>query len=254
MNPKTLERLTRQKKSAAKSKAGSSATGRYLLPGGGRFSLAKPKGEFDWVVARAKQTPGPNQYSVKVNEWGTGGIKISDANPKSEIDWVIHRSKKTPAPNEYGLIKMPGPSGGQFSTAFPLTELDLTILRANDSPGPTNTILTYAHWANLNKAKLGSNRHLQNIKVVKMNCNHFEYAVPIFLEFKSVLSSTQNHNHILLIYIKHKILLYTALTHVPILFCKTNAYFFFFFFPFLPFLPPPPARFNSLKSPDGCLV
>ena len=136
MNPKTLERLTRQKKSAAKSKAGSSATGRYLLPGGGRFSLAKPKGEFDWVVARAKQTPGPNQYNVKVNEWGTGGIKISDANPKSEIDWVIYRSKNTPAPNEYGLIKMPGPSGGQFSTAFPLTELDLTILRANDTPGP----------------------------------------------------------------------------------------------------------------------
>eukprot|EP00943_MAST-04B_sp_MAST-4B-sp1_P001342 g1342.t1 len=136
MNPKTLERLTRQKKPAAKRSSGSSATGRYLLPGGGRFSLAKPKGEFDWVVARAKETPGPNQYNVKVNEWGTGGIKISDANPKSEIEWVIYRSKHIPAPNEYGLIKMPGPSGGQFSTAFPLSDLDLTILRANDIPGP----------------------------------------------------------------------------------------------------------------------
>ena len=136
MNPNTLERLTRRKKAAAKKQAGSSATGRYLLPGGGRFSLAKPKGEFDWVVSRAKQTPGPNQYNVKVNEWGTGGIKISDANPKSEIEWVLYRAKNIPAPNEYGLIKMPGPSGGQFSTAFPLTELDLTILRANDTPGP----------------------------------------------------------------------------------------------------------------------
>ena len=66
MNPNTLERLTRRKKAAAKKQAGSSATGRYLLPGGGRFSLAKPKGEFDWVVSRAKQTPGPNQYNVKV--------------------------------------------------------------------------------------------------------------------------------------------------------------------------------------------
>ena len=47
MNPNTLERLTRRKKAAAKKQAGSSATGRYLLPGGGRFSLAKPKGEFD---------------------------------------------------------------------------------------------------------------------------------------------------------------------------------------------------------------
>ena len=31
---------------------------------------------------------------------------------------------------------MPGPSGGQFSTAFPMSELDRTILRANDTPGP----------------------------------------------------------------------------------------------------------------------
>ena len=123
MNPKTLDRLTRQKNRPQSQNQDHQLQGDIYCLEGGRFSLAKPKGEFDWVVARAKQTPGPNQYNVKVNEWGTGGIKISDANPKSEIDWVIHRSKKTPAPNEYGLIKMPGPSGGQFSTAYPLTEL-----------------------------------------------------------------------------------------------------------------------------------
>ena len=136
MNEQTLDRLTRTKNAVGFSKEGSSATGKYLLPGGGRFSNANPKGEFDWVVSRAKQTPGPNQYKIKVNEWGTGGIKISDANPKSEIDWVIYRGKSIPAPNAYGLIKMPGPSGGQFSTAFPMSELDRTILRANDTPGP----------------------------------------------------------------------------------------------------------------------
>ena len=44
MNPKTLERLTRQKKSAAKSKAGSSATGRYLLPGVVGLALPNQRG------------------------------------------------------------------------------------------------------------------------------------------------------------------------------------------------------------------
>lgn len=138
MKADTLDRLTRGKVQAAKKPSGPTASGRYLLPGGGRFSNADPKGEFDWIVHRAKSTPGPNQYKVKVNSWGTGGIKISDANPKSEIEWTIYRAKQLPAPNAYGLIKMPGPSGGKFSTAFPLSELDRTILRSNDIPGPNN--------------------------------------------------------------------------------------------------------------------
>ena len=135
-----MESLTRPRTSQGISiPPGSSATGRWLRPGGGRFSLGKPKSEIDWVILRAKQTPAPNQYAGVAYKWGTGGIKISDANPKSEVDWVIYRSKRTPAPNAYRPppIASSGMSGGRFSTAWPKSYLDWVKYRASQTPGPS---------------------------------------------------------------------------------------------------------------------
>jgi hypothetical protein len=135
----TMMRLTRPRTQAGSRPPGSSASGRWLRPGGGRFSSAKPKSEIDWIILRAQQTPAPNQYAGVKYEWGKGGIKISDANPKSEVEWVIYRSKRTPGPNAYNQDLPPstGLSGGRFSTAFPKSYLDWTKYRAEQIPGPS---------------------------------------------------------------------------------------------------------------------
>ena len=140
LKPSTMERLTRPRTQAGSRPPGSSASGCWLKPGGGRFSTAKPKSEIDWIVLRAKQTPGPNQYAGVQYKWGTGGIKISDANPKSEVEWVIYRSKQTPGPSEYNQDLPPstGMSGGRFSTAWPKSYLDWTEYRAKQIPGPSD--------------------------------------------------------------------------------------------------------------------
>ena len=134
-----MESLTRGRKVCAKPPLQSSATGKWLRPGGGRFSNAKPKGEIDWIIHRAKQTPAPNQYAGVAYVWGKGGIKISDANPKGEVDWVIYRAKQTPGPNQYDQTPPPsaGMSGGRFSTAFPKTEIEWVEYRASRTPGPS---------------------------------------------------------------------------------------------------------------------
>ena len=41
---------------------------------------------------------------------GGGTTKISDADPKSEIDWIIYRAKQTPGPNAYLPKMIPGAS------------------------------------------------------------------------------------------------------------------------------------------------
>ena len=136
----TLERLTSPPKSRMKPRL--PASGKYLRPGGGRFSSAKPKSEIDWVILRAKDSPGPSAYRpVKAPKGGSGATKISDANPKSDVDWVIYRSKQTPGPNEYKIGGIPKTGGGRFSTAYPMSDLEWTIYRAKQTPAPDEYLI-----------------------------------------------------------------------------------------------------------------
>lgn len=132
-----LERLTKPPKRKVRPRL--PATGKYLRPGGGRFSNAKPKSEIDWVILRAKDSPGPSAYRPIVKaKGGSGTTKISDANPKSDVDWVIYRSKQTPGPSEYKVKGMSESrqGGGRFSTAFPMSDLEWTIYRSKQTPAP----------------------------------------------------------------------------------------------------------------------
>ena len=151
-----------------------SASGRWSGPGGGRFSMAKPKSDTEWIMKRSRETPGPGQYtpkyvrrnsSCKISDANpksdvelvmlrsketpgpseykikyqdaSKGLKISDANPKSDLDWVIYRAKQSPAPNAYqNPMKRKQKSGGKFSTAKPLTDTEVLMLRSAESPGP----------------------------------------------------------------------------------------------------------------------
>lgn len=113
-----------------------SATGKYDMPGGGRFSLSKPKSYIDWEVHRAKQTPGPNSYTLPDPKPKGGVAKISDADPKSDIDWIILRSSKTPGPSQYEPKIIEPKRGVQFSDANPKSYLDWAVYNAKSIPGP----------------------------------------------------------------------------------------------------------------------
>ena len=134
----TLLRLTKPPKSKVKPRL--PATGKYLRPGGGRFSSAKPKSEIDWVILRAKDSPGPSEYRLP-DHVVRGATKISDANPKSDVDWVIYRSKQTPGPNEYKVGGIQKTGGGRFSTAYPMSDLEWTIWRAKQTPAPDEYLI-----------------------------------------------------------------------------------------------------------------
>jgi hypothetical protein len=136
----TLLRLTQPPKNRVRPRL--PATGKYLRPGGGRFSNAKPKSEIDWVILKSKDTPGPSAYCPKVpSKGGSGTTKISDANPKSDVEWVIYRSKQKPGPNEYKVGGIQKIGGGRFSTAFPMSDLERTIFRAKLTPAPDEYLI-----------------------------------------------------------------------------------------------------------------
>jgi|TARA_B110000208_G_C11676672_1_gene397183 hypothetical protein len=103
---------------------------------GGRFSTAKPKTETEILMLRSAESPGPNQYTIKLPPSRGGTAKISDANPKSQLDWIILRSKNTPGPNQYAPKQVQAESGVKFSDSNPKSDLDWTILKAKDLPGP----------------------------------------------------------------------------------------------------------------------
>ena len=45
--------------------------------------------------------PGPGEYESKSDFETNRGFKIGSENPKSEIEWIIHRAKQTPGPGAY---------------------------------------------------------------------------------------------------------------------------------------------------------
>jgi len=118
--------------------------GAYDLPdaldliSGGAFNKSKPKSDIEWVMHRAKQTPGPGRYlnESQMTSLTNNGGGWSKYKPKSDVEWAMDRASKMPGPGQY-QVKSQGPS---FNTTFgnfePKSELDFVILHANDSPAP----------------------------------------------------------------------------------------------------------------------
>merc|ERR1719271_115981 len=118
--------------------------GAYNLPDsldlitGGAFNKSNPKTDIEWIMHRAKQTPGPGRYLSKdqMTSLTNSGGAWSKYKPKSDVEWAMDRASKMPGPGQY-TIKSQGPS---FNTTFgnfePKSDLDFVILHANDSPAP----------------------------------------------------------------------------------------------------------------------
>ena len=131
-----------------------SATGKYMEGvGGGRFSMSNPKSYIDWEVYRAKQTPGPNRYTLPDPSPAGGCAKISDANPKSELDWIILRASKTPGPSEYDPVLVEASKGVQFSDANPKSYLDWAVHNSKKVPGPGTYQIDLCPYPNIAKKK-----------------------------------------------------------------------------------------------------
>ena len=130
-----------------------SATGKYKEGvGGGRFSTSNPKSYIDWEIYRAKQTPGPNRYTLP-SPPVSGCAKISDANPKSELDWIILRSRSMPGPSEYDPVLVDASKGVQFSDANPKSYLDWAIYNAKAVPGPGTYDISNCPYPNIEGEK-----------------------------------------------------------------------------------------------------
>ena len=104
---------------------------------GGKFSSAKPKSDVDWAIYRAKQCPGPGEYSGVSKDFVPRGGRFNMSKPKSDIDWLIKKASEEPGPGDYrSNDKSMRPGGGKFSTARPKSALDWTIFNARQQPGP----------------------------------------------------------------------------------------------------------------------
>merc|ERR1719198_2808098 len=118
--------------------------GAYNLPDsldlitGGAFNKSNPKTDIEWVMHRAKQTPGPGRYldDSQMTSLTKSGGAWSKYKPKSDVEWAMDRASKMPGPGQY----QPKAQGPTFNTTFgnfePKSELDFVILHANDSPAP----------------------------------------------------------------------------------------------------------------------
>lgn len=118
--------------------------GAYDLPDaldmitGGAFNKSTPKTDIEWVMYRAKQTPGPGRYldESQMSGLNRAGGAWSKYKPKSDVEWAMDRASKMPGPGQYN-VKSAAPT---FNTTFgnfePKTQLDFVILHANDVPAP----------------------------------------------------------------------------------------------------------------------
>jgi hypothetical protein len=108
-----------------------------IVKSGGKFSTAKPKTETEILMMRSAESPGPNQYSIRLPPSRGGAGKISDANPLTQVDLTILRAKDSPGPNQYKPELIRPNTGVKFSDSNSKSEVDWIVLRAKNSPGPS---------------------------------------------------------------------------------------------------------------------
>ena len=113
-----------------------SPAGRGKRPGF-RFGKTKAKSSLDWTIHRAKQLPGPGEYSPRKPQKGGSAPRFSANVGKSTLDWVEQRARQLPGPAEYNPEYGTKDGGIRFSDARPKSDLEWEIHRAKDLPGPS---------------------------------------------------------------------------------------------------------------------
>ena len=102
---------------------------RLSLPGGGRFSTAKPKDDVEMLIYNKRDIPGPGMYgNADIAPREAPGLRFNESRPLSEVDVLMKRSAETPAPGDYNPRRVAASEVSQrFSTANPKTDTEWRI-------------------------------------------------------------------------------------------------------------------------------
>jgi len=114
---------------------------------GVKMSSGNPKGEIEWCEYRAKNLPGPGQYSdptyklPKGGRLGPNGEHVTKV--KSYIEWEEYRASKIPGPSDTGTLTKKqelGGSimGGEFPKFTPKGLVESVVFSKRSVPGPAD--------------------------------------------------------------------------------------------------------------------
>ena len=109
----------------------------------GRISTANPKSDVEWMIDRAKDTPGPSEYDVpngmadNMNSRNNG--KMSTSFVPSDLEKIIEVAKKRPGPSQYNVKDVQKRVAGiKFSTSIAPREVERLMRDAAMLPGPVD--------------------------------------------------------------------------------------------------------------------
>jgi len=112
-----------------------------------KISQGNPKGEIEWCEYRAKNLPGPGQYSDPTYRLPKGGRLPPNgenaARSKSSIEWEEYRASKIPGPADTGILSKKqslGGSlmGGEFPKFTPKGLVESAVHAKKNIPGPAH--------------------------------------------------------------------------------------------------------------------
>lgn len=112
---------------------------------GVKMTTGNPKGEIEWCEYRAKNLPGPGQYSDPKYRLPKGG-RLPPNGPdakrsKSSIEWEQYRASKIPGPADTGILtekqQLGGDLlGGAFPRFQPMGLVEAAVYSKRSVPGP----------------------------------------------------------------------------------------------------------------------
>lgn len=114
---------------------------------GVKITKGNPKGEIEWCEYRARNTPGPGQYTDATYKLPKGGrlppngenVSIS----KGYIEWEMYRASKIPGPADTGNLtkkqRLGGSiMGGEFPKFTPMGLVESAVYSKRNMPGPAD--------------------------------------------------------------------------------------------------------------------
>lgn len=114
---------------------------------GVKMSTGNPKGEIEWCEYRAKNLPGPGQYTDPTYKLPKGG-KLPPSGEdkkkvKSYIEWEEYRASKIPGPSDTGNMtkkqRLGGDLlGGAFPKFSPMGLVEAAVFSKRSIPGPAD--------------------------------------------------------------------------------------------------------------------
>lgn len=125
-------------------------------------SCAIPRGTekttLDWAIARAREKPAPNTYSLRGVGSGGKAFRISKSNPPSYLDTIMREARSRPGPNTYDVVGYDRSNivkGGKFSNSVVKGFIDRETARRAYVPSPT----AYSHTPQLPSGGTFSEAH-----------------------------------------------------------------------------------------------